>query len=635
MRSRHARFVLLAAAALAAPAALPGAAGATAAPKAKTCPAGSINLSKTTKLNCAKSATLLPTVKPGANQADTWLGIATDTTLLDAWRKRYAAPKVRKVTKGLANRLLAKLVTSATPITRGAVDKALTARPLADGFVAGPANVSTSGTSATVTTSATMKSSGSTAKLDLGITASAGEGTMGLDLGLTVTDAKGASRGTTMSFPIQVRPDTPKVCPTADGVIDRASSYEGSIGRSERKTVFGLDWLRENTKSKGKITLHGQVGGDAKLSKIAFDGTSDLDYSFGLSGFDSIYRVDIKFNAVATISGTIDPSSGAVTVTNATIDGTYKRSGNSASENKSEASKAVADGKLKDQMLKALRQMITEQVTSMKAAETRWQTPNTCASLTLDPGSAQLSEGQTASVSGTVKASDGAGAAGNWSLVSAAHGQADTLPGTSAAGGTIPLTMTGGAPASDRTSVDVTLKATSPAGVAQGSWTAKAPDVRPLHVDMKGDFTERDGKFGSSLSAHFDLQPQGTSGRAWITSAPVVYDIDDYFAPGGECPWTVHPEQPTSGQFKAQARRNEDGTYTVNVYPTVYLVGKDCVENAAPPEQILTTATWMSTPAPNYGVIVPSLGATATRLMTASFYKGDHANVTISLSEAR
>lgn len=611
-----------------------------AAPKAKTCPAGSINLATGKgKLRCAKSGALLPTIKRGANAADGWIAVATDQSLPLALRQRFAPARFRKPTSRPASKAAAKLGAGLAPITAGALAQVTAAtRSRADGaFTAGPTTLSNSGSLVTGHTSASSTSGGATTKVDIGMTASAGDPAIGLDLGLTVTDAGGASRGLSLSFPIKVKQAAAEQCPTTDGVIKRSGDFEGQIVRSEKKTGGGLDWLRESTKAKGDVQLDGQVGDDAALTTIAFKGATSLDYNFRLSGLDGAFNVYVTAKVNATMTGTVDAKSGAVNATGGTFDVKITHSLLTTAGEKSAANDLAGSSKFRDQMLKALSNMISDEFTSLKAAEQHWQTPNACATLALSPGSATLSDGQSTAVSGTLKAHDGGSPNGTWALVSVSPGQVDGLPGSSGAGGSIPLTFTGGTPGSDKVSVRATVKATSKAGVAQGDWQAKAPDAKPLHIEMSGDFLyHRSGPasspFGASLTASFDMQPSGTnSGRAW-TSDPVTYTVASYYAPGGPCPWNVTPSQPQT--FKANARKNDDGTYAVNVYPTVYLVGKDCVENAAPPEQVLVTSAWQSTTAPNFGVNVPALGSPATRTFTVPFTT-DSATVTITATEVR
>lgn len=93
--------------------------------------------------------------------------------------------------------------------------------------------------------------------------------------------------------------------------------------------------------------------------------------------------------------------------------------------------------------------------------------------MALDPPSGTLEDGDETDVHGTVRAKDGTQADADWTLAARTRGEVATLPGVSGAGAPITLSMTGQAPPSGTRTVDVLLRATSPAGVAQAPWTAE------------------------------------------------------------------------------------------------------------------------------------------------------------------
>jgi hypothetical protein len=159
---------------------------------------------------------------------------------------------------------------------------------------------------------------------------------------------------------------------------------------------------------------------------------------------------------------------------NVSITGDHRANGLSSAEAAAEFAKAIADPAARASLESMVASFIKTGYDGLKEAEKHWQTPNACAKLELSPTTATLAEDETAAVDGIVKASDGAPADGKWSAKTVARGSVTTLPGTSAKASPIKLTMKGAAPDGANHAVDVTLRATSPAGVAEGPWVADA-----------------------------------------------------------------------------------------------------------------------------------------------------------------
>jgi hypothetical protein len=159
---------------------------------------------------------------------------------------------------------------------------------------------------------------------------------------------------------------------------------------------------------------------------------------------------------------------------NVTIDGSGRSSGATAAEVKAELARTLAEPGFRAKMEAMLASTLKTNHAALKDAEAHWQTPNACAKLDLSPTTATLAPDETAAVTGAINAESGAPAAGKWTAKTVAHGSVTTLPGTSTPAQRIALTMHGAAANAADRAVDVTLRATSPAGVAEGPWTADA-----------------------------------------------------------------------------------------------------------------------------------------------------------------
>jgi hypothetical protein len=348
--------------------------------------------------------------------------------------------------------------------------------------------------------------------------------TIDFEFGFTVKDKdKGTARTTELAMPLRFKGDVADRCPSAAGLVRRSSRLTFRRTTRERGTPPGLEYRNETWALDGGTKLTGTVGRDAALKSIAYTSTLKVDYAIAASGLRGAIRGNMQMNLDIGASGTLDPATGAGTGGTTTVTGRMRDINRGAAAEKAEMARALADPQTRSSLLKLVSDTVGREYDGMKSAQTHWQQPNACATLDLTPASGTLDEGESAAVTGGVKAQDGTPADGDWTLATRTRGDAATLPGSSSPAQRIDLTMTADAAGPADRTVDVLLRATSPAGVATAPWTATAPE-RELFFRVVG-----------------------ASGSQSATGMLADQNCSSIGAPDGVGPWT-YAFQATTGE---------------------------------------------------------------------------------------
>jgi hypothetical protein len=180
---------------------------------------------------------------------------------------------------------------------------------------------------------------------------------------------------------------------------------------------------------------------------------------------------------VSTVTGDVAlPRDGSAVATLTDAGVSIKAAGASAGQEQAVA-KQVEAGLLKDQNFKnSLSAGTGAHRTRMLLDEYKWyDLPNYCASVKFSPETgAKLAFGESTTVSGSVKASNGGGeAAGAFTVTANSRGTFNPTKSHSDPGAPAQFAATGAANDGNPTTVDADLIATSTAGRAQGGWAAE------------------------------------------------------------------------------------------------------------------------------------------------------------------
>jgi hypothetical protein len=219
--------------------------------------------------------------------------------------------------------------------------------------------------------------------------------------------------------------------------------------------------------ARSRQTLKAKVADDAKLDTLALEDVTNETMSFAVPEGSIALRLSVLRTT------TVDMRSGALKP------GTTKVRVGLSSSGMTEA-QAVADAtKASAAYEKSFPDLIREETQNARRREARWQVAGTCAKLTFDPASdtlAPLAEGATGSVTGAVEANAGGTAAkAKWTVTATANG---TFAPPTAEGGTRAFTYVV-TNAGTGVNLSGTFKATSTAGVAEGTWTQKTQEPSP------------------------------------------------------------------------------------------------------------------------------------------------------------
>lgn len=296
-------------------------------------------------------------------------------------------------------------------------------------------------------------------------------------------------------------------CPTAAGKVEGHGHAElqAAFKVSEGATVV----MSQSFKFGGETTVKAQTGDDGKLDYYDIKHLYSLVGSFGgtKAKFGPI-TVDTTYIGEAHVDmrsggGALPPAEVDVMMSMAGVDPAERI----AAEIKlAREAQAQADKEFAAEVEKATKQL--------RDQERSWLTPNTCASVQFEPisESLKLHKGQTGSFKSRTEAKGGgAPASASWTL--SAQQNATVTPSGSEGN---PLTSSYSVTeAGAGKLVSATLKATSKAGVAEGTWKQKTESVIQV---MTGSFSGRDEREGEVLewsgTATFARIPESADGTS-------------------------------------------------------------------------------------------------------------------------
>jgi hypothetical protein len=313
-------------------------------------------------------------------------------------------------------------------------------------------------------------------------------------------------------------------CPTAEGKVE-------GHGHAELEAAFKVTegakvLMAKSFKFRGETTVKAQTGDDGKLDYYDIKHVYSLVGSFGGSkaAFGPI-TVDTTYIGEAHI----DMRAGNQQAPPAQVDVMMSMAGVDPAERiaaeikVAREAQADADKEFSAEVQKASK--------LLRDQEGHWLKPNECASMRFEPASEtlKLHKGQSGTVKSRTEAKDG-GAPSTATWTSSAEQNASFTPGGSE--GNALSTSYDVTNAGKGLVVSATFKATSKAGVAEGTWKQKTENTIQT---MTGTFTGRDEREGELLEwsgtatfARIPASPEGTSilepvaGEVTVTASGVA-----------------------------------------------------------------------------------------------------------------
>ena len=259
-------------------------------------------------------------------------------------------------------------------------------------------------------------------------------------------------------------------CPTADGVLEGSDSkrFIASV-----TVLHGSDVVSSTSvEMANRMKLTGQVADDAKLDTL--DITDRAEYSVRTQAVTikaTIKRTALQID-MRTDSGKYVPSRASVDVQLFTHGGV----------DQSPSAKYEEANSLADQYDKSFSKIVSQEIANYHSLENAWQAPGACAKLAFEPASGDLkpplTKGQTGQVTGHVVANSDGGTAssGKWTVVGADNGAITPAD----AAGAAPMFTWIVTKAGNDIKLKGAFKATSTAGVADGTWEQEIEDA-PLY----------------------------------------------------------------------------------------------------------------------------------------------------------
>jgi hypothetical protein len=248
-------------------------------------------------------------------------------------------------------------------------------------------------------------------------------------------------------------------CPTPDGALDGTDQHKTALGM--RITKNGELVQSYSSTARSRQTLKAKVAEDAKLDTLAIQDVTNEAMSFAIPQASIAVRLSVLRTT------TVDMRSGAPKPGTTKVRVGVSTSGLTEAQAVADATKASAAYE------RTFPDLIREETQNARRREARWQAAGTCAKLTFDPASdtlAALAEGVTGTVTGAVEANAGGTAAkGKWTVTGSANG---AIAPPTAQGGKAPFTYVV-THAGSGVKLSASFKATSTAGVAEGTWTQK------------------------------------------------------------------------------------------------------------------------------------------------------------------
>lgn len=446
----------------------------------KRCPAGKARLVVRKKSSCVAPSKALPS--PAKRRYDSRLlaehGI--DRVLKPVLKPRSLPPRLRSQRQRLHSRLRTvrgrlpglqadldrKLAETSPPATPPAALRAFTISGAT--ITVGPGSGSggsSGGSSGGATIEFRDTATGGKGALEIGMEFEGvdwgrdsgrdnhGDGNVDLTFGVS-WDEKGNSGSTKTTMRGTSTDEIVEHCPTAAGVIRNRriirSSTTSALNTPPTPTTI-------TSRDTGTISLTGQVDRTATLTSVAVSASVKGTETITVKRGRRTYRQNL--NLTATVTGTINGRTGARSGLQTTVTAT----GSGAN--------LISQQSARDSYLRQISTTIEFAFQRLKRYEQEWQKPNTCAKLMFTPADGgEMAKGERKAVTGAVRAIRGGHAEGDWTLKAKAKGDVEGLPSKDAP---VKLTMIAEEASKEEDSVNVTARATSPAGVAEHAWIAK------------------------------------------------------------------------------------------------------------------------------------------------------------------
>lgn len=467
--------------------------------------------------------------------------------------RAYPGAETRLIEAGRQS--LTRSQTARTPATQKAVSVSVSAP-----------TVTVVNGAAKVTGSITASEGGASVTLEVGGTVK-GDGGFDFDIGFSGTAANGsrASAGVTM----RDRRDTvAPTCPTATGEIRAKSRYDVTKRGSETFAAGGvtLGTVREATTITASSDATGRMSPEARLLPFRFTVSADLDYS---KSFQGLAFLQSRQRAVGrgTLTGVMDPVSGDVS--GATRSTTVGASGFDGGDQAAEAT-------VRRQLEKSLSDQAGRLREELRRVEARARAGD-CTRIVFTPGpGADLNPNDTKTVSARLET------VLNTTAVPQVSWQAFAQKGrVSPADSKAPqpaFQVTAASSGPD--TANITVEATSPAGISKPTWTAKEGLPQKIQIEAIGTFTASTAEASGDATILLVVQAVKVPNEAaWSAGVEQVWrqaGNPPTATAGGSCGGPITPTglvfvPDTAGPSTAFDATRSGDTYTVQFAPSVLL----------------------------------------------------------------
>lgn len=290
-----------------------------------------------------------------------------------------------------------------------------------------------------------------------------------LEVELELRDRKGNSVLFSPDFKDFFAKEEAVGCPTATGVViaETKGQVGGTVIARKGKRVVASRTVSQSW----QIRARGQVGTDARLHSVT------TDVSLTMKKFERGLQLETTFGTAATVSREGAPKAAGTPTANVSVRAALA----SREEERAyelEAARLLASSPELAESVAGVADISRDR---LLAAEPTWyDLPNECAQLTWEPGAGiTLEPNETRRLTGTVIAKrDGGPASGRIELGGVSPGRLIPItPGFSAAA-PASFIAAGGEPNAAGLSVHAATIATSTAGRAQATWSARATPVK-------------------------------------------------------------------------------------------------------------------------------------------------------------
>jgi hypothetical protein len=280
-------------------------------------------------------------------------------------------------------------------------------------------------------------------------------------------------------------------CPRADGGLDGTDVHSNRI--TLRVTQNGALVQSVSTNVRSNQTMRGKVADDAKLDAMTLTDTTTETTTVRVPG-DRLVMV-LSVRRTADINMRTGSPRGTPTVRASLV-----------LQGATQSFRAQVGADVQRKYEQSFPSLIAEEVRNYRARESAWQAPGKCAKPTFSPPSntIKVRKNVAGQVTANVESNQGGVAAdGRWKVTAQTNG---TFSPQEARGGsaTFQYTPTASGP---EVKLNGTFRATSTAGVAEGTWTQDAPPT----------INRIAGTFGGTWTAQTMLGPGVISFNGSVT----------------------------------------------------------------------------------------------------------------------